>query len=340
MTRAEEFDYILTPAQKGVTIPDVVVMEAHPGLQSTLSLGKHVETTRAFRNFVLIVLLCFPFLLILFSNVNDRKPILRLPRHVLQSTHKWIRGLQSSPPPNRSLWISVGCDTKYPLFSCQSKHEARGKGLGNVIAVNETHFRHPILQRHWNSCAIVGSSGRLLKTEYGRHIDDHEIVARINYPPIKGYEKHVGSRPSDIFFFGDKVDRCFNESHPEAKLMVFPLPYKNRRRGVSFEKCEANRELPLYTISNYIMGFAGALIYNYTVAHRPPTMKARQHVDAYGFGLSGDKEEPVHYYEKSTDSTRFRQAHKPNVELELMRHWPNTALSDFYPPFGKLRVFT
>ena len=35
MIRAEEFDYILTPAQKGGTIPEIVVMEAHPGLQST-----------------------------------------------------------------------------------------------------------------------------------------------------------------------------------------------------------------------------------------------------------------------------------------------------------------
>ena len=40
MTRAEEFDYILTPTQKGGTIPDVVVMEGHPGLQSTLRLGR------------------------------------------------------------------------------------------------------------------------------------------------------------------------------------------------------------------------------------------------------------------------------------------------------------
>ena len=287
--------------------------------------------------------------------------ILRLQTHRLQSTHKWLRGHQSFLPPDRSLWISVGCDTKYPLFSCQSKNDIRGKGLGNVIAVNETHFRHPILQRHWNSCAVVGSSGRLLKTEYGRHIDDHEIVARINYPPIKGYGKHVGSRPSDIHFFGDKLPRCFNESHSEAKLTVLPLPYKRNRRNISFEACEANRELPLYTISSYVFEFAGALIYNYSLAHRPPKMKERQvkktmpssgfrsviftmmmckHVDVYGFGLSGDKEEPVHYYEESLDSKLFRQAHKPNVELELMEHWPNATSSDFYPSFGKLRVFT
>ena len=267
-------------------------------------------------------------------------------------------------PPDRSLWISVGCDTKYPLFSCQSKNESRGKGLGNVIAVNETHFRNPVLQKHWNSCAVVGSSSRLLKTEYGPHIDDHEIVARINYPPIKGYEKHVGSRPSDIHFFGDKVERCFNESHPEAKLKVLQLPYKNSRRDVSFKTCEANRKLPLYTISSYVMHFAETLIYNYSLAHRPPKMKANKiirkmptsgfraviftmmmckHVDLYGFGLSGDKEEWLHYYGTSTKHgsvKRFTEGHNPNVEFELLTHWPNVTTADFYPGFGKVQVFT
>ena len=233
-----------------------------------------------------------------------------------------------------------------------------------MIAVNETHFRNPVLQKHWNSCAIVGSSGRLLKTEYGRHIDDHEIVARINYPPIKGYEKHVGSRPSDIHFFGDKVERCFNESHSEAKLIVFPLPYKINRKDVSFETCKANRELPLYTISSYVADFAETLIYNYSLAHHPPKMKADEvkrkmptsgfraviftmmlckHVDLYGFGLSGDKEEWLHYYGTSTKHgsvERFKGAHNPSVEFELLTHWPNVTNSDFYPRFGKVRVFT
>ncbi|XP_062523105.1 CMP-N-acetylneuraminate-beta-galactosamide-alpha-2,3-sialyltransferase 1-like [Corticium candelabrum] len=282
-------------------------------------------------------------------------------RVILNIRRSCLRSSPSDVSPPNPLWSSVGCNAKYPLFSCQSDCKKRGRGLGNLVPVNAEHFRHPILQRHWNSCAVVGSSGRLLKTEYGRHIDDHEIVARINYPPIKGYEKHVGSRPSDIHFFGDKVDRCFNEIHPETKLMVFPLPYDSNRRDVSFRSCDSNRKLPLYSISNYIMNFARTLIYNYSLAHRPANVKADKvinkmassgfrsvvfammlcnHVDVYGFGLSGDKEEPVHYFEKSRNHQLFFMYHYPNYEFELLSHWPNATSSDFYPGFGKVRVFT
>ena len=112
------------------------------------------------------------------------------------------------------------------------------------------------------------------------------------------------------------------------------------------------------------MKFAETLIYNYSLAHRPPEMKAARvkrtmptsgfraviftmmlckHLDVYGFGLSGGKGEWLHYYGTSTKHgsvTRFKGAHNPRAEFELLTHWPNVTTSDFYPDFGKLRVFT
>ena len=46
----------------------------------------------------------------------------------------------------------------------------------------------------WQTCALVGNSGHLLKMDYGKQIDANDIVVRINQAPTKGYEKYVGKR--------------------------------------------------------------------------------------------------------------------------------------------------
>ena len=47
--------------------------------------------------------------------------------------------------------------------------------------------------------AIVGSSGILLDKEYGKLIDEHDIIVRFNVSRVVGYEKYVGSK-TDIRF--------------------------------------------------------------------------------------------------------------------------------------------
>ena len=44
------------------------------------------------------------------------------------------------------------------------------------------------------SCALVGNSGILKRTQFGKSIDKHEAVMRVNQAPVKGYEKYVGSK--------------------------------------------------------------------------------------------------------------------------------------------------
>ncbi|XP_078172552.1 MALE GAMETOPHYTE DEFECTIVE 2 [Carex rostrata] len=59
---------------------------------------------------------------------------------------------------------------------------------------------HPILPakapfhpRQFSTCAVVGNSGDLLKTEFGREIDEHDAVFRDNEAPVnEKYAKHVG----------------------------------------------------------------------------------------------------------------------------------------------------
>mmetsp|Transcript_3423 Transcript_3423/g.9842 ORF Transcript_3423/g.9842 Transcript_3423/m.9842 type:complete len:418 (+) Transcript_3423:197-1450(+) len=45
-----------------------------------------------------------------------------------------------------------------------------------------------------SSCAIVGNSGNLLRTEYGRDIDRHGVVVRMNRAKTKGFRVHAGHK--------------------------------------------------------------------------------------------------------------------------------------------------
>ncbi|XP_002962143.2 sialyltransferase-like protein 5 [Selaginella moellendorffii] len=55
----------------------------------------------------------------------------------------------------------------------------------------------PFWPRQFRTCAVVGNSGDLLKTEFGKEIDAHDIVIRDNEAPVTTkYAKHVGMKRS------------------------------------------------------------------------------------------------------------------------------------------------
>ena len=42
----------------------------------------------------------------------------------------------------------------------------------------------PFWPRQFRTCAVVGNSGDLLKTEFGKEIDEHDAVIRDNEAPV------------------------------------------------------------------------------------------------------------------------------------------------------------
>ncbi|KAJ3677956.1 hypothetical protein LUZ60_001759 [Juncus effusus] len=63
-------------------------------------------------------------------------------------------------------------------------------------------------QRRYKSCAVVGNSGILLKSENGDLIDSHELVIRLNNARISGYRRHVGSKTNFSFINSNILHLC------------------------------------------------------------------------------------------------------------------------------------
>ncbi|XP_061345394.1 beta-1,6-galactosyltransferase GALT29A-like [Gastrolobium bilobum] len=60
----------------------------------------------------------------------------------------------------------------------------------------------------YSSCAVVGNSGILLNKDYGKMIDSHEVVIRLNNARVEGFENKVGSKTNISFVNSNILHAC------------------------------------------------------------------------------------------------------------------------------------
>ncbi|XP_071770373.1 CMP-N-acetylneuraminate-beta-galactosamide-alpha-2,3-sialyltransferase 1-like [Centroberyx gerrardi] len=72
------------------------------------------------------------------------------------------------------------------------------------------------------SCAVVGNSGNLLRSGYGRQIDSHGVVIRMNKAVTQGFEQDVGNRTTHHFLYPESALDI------EQGVSLVLLPYKLR----------------------------------------------------------------------------------------------------------------
>lgn len=97
-----------------------------------------------------------------------------------------IKGNHLNKPPSR-----VRCELKRVKLKTIKRTDKpfNSKDLRYLIP-RRTLFEN----KHFNSCAVVASSGALSGSNLGKLIDSHELVLRFNHAPTVGYETDVGTK--------------------------------------------------------------------------------------------------------------------------------------------------
>ncbi|KAM0951558.1 putative beta-galactoside alpha-2,3-sialyltransferase [Dioscorea sansibarensis] len=86
-------------------------------------------------------------------------------------------------------------------------------------------------RRRYGSCAVVGNSGILLKSDHGALIDSHDLVIRLNNARIEGYQRNVGSKTglsfvnSNILHLCARRVGCFCHPYGETVPMIMIVKY-------------------------------------------------------------------------------------------------------------------
>ena len=184
------------------------------------------------------------------------------------------------------------------------------------------------------SCAVIGNSGILMDKNYGRDIDNHDIVIRCNLGRTDGFEKQVGSRTDFRFIACKSFTREYLDTHegydfsflPSLRNQHFFIRYDepnprgliggmiNNYRGNNkihylspnfMEQCDILKDG--YSSIGFIASIFASCFY--------------KKVSLYGFNFFKEGIHNSHYFENVKEDTNI--GHNFESEEELLRNVEN-----------------
>ncbi|XP_029299221.1 CMP-N-acetylneuraminate-beta-galactosamide-alpha-2,3-sialyltransferase 1-like [Cottoperca gobio] len=103
------------------------------------------------------------------------------------------------------------------------------------------------------TCAVVGNSGNLKKSQFGPLIDFHDVIIRMNNGRTKGYEADVGSRTTHHVMYPESAMDLDNTTHLVLlPFKILDLEWVMKALGTGFSgksympiksKIKANKDL-------------------------------------------------------------------------------------------------
>ena len=76
----------------------------------------------------------------------------------------------------------------------------------------------------YGTCAVVGSSGAMMRARAGRVIDEHDAVFRFNNAPTRRFEDHVGSRVTYYVMNRAASDALLEKQARPRRVDLFHTP--------------------------------------------------------------------------------------------------------------------
>lgn len=160
----------------------------------------------------------------------------------------------------------------------------------------------PYFPRQFGKCAVIGNSGDLLKTRFGREIDGYDAVIRENGAPVQNYTDYVGKKCTF---------RLLNRGSAKALDKVVELDETRKEALIIKTTIHDNmtkmiRELPIHNPVYLMLGAS------FGSAAKGTGLKALEFglsicdsVDMYGFTVDPGYKEWTRYFSES------RQGHTP-----------------------------
>ncbi|KDP37594.1 hypothetical protein JCGZ_07940 [Jatropha curcas] len=105
------------------------------------------------------------------------------------------------------------------------------------------------LNNKYGSCAVVGNSGILLQKDYGKLIDGHEIVIRLNNARTERFEQFVGSKTNISFINSNILHLCARRQgcfcHPYGIDVPMVMYICQPMHFLDYTICNSSHKAPL-----------------------------------------------------------------------------------------------
>lgn len=160
----------------------------------------------------------------------------------------------------------------------------------------------PFLPRQYGRCAVVGNSGDLLKTKFGKEIDSYDAIIRGNGAPTKNYTQYVGKK---VTF------RLLNRGSAKALDKVAQLDETGKevliiKTTIHDIMSKMIREVPIPNPVYLMLGTSfGSSAKGTGVKALEFSLSVCDSVDVYGFTVDPGYTEWTRYFSES------RQGHTP-----------------------------
>ncbi|CAH9147097.1 unnamed protein product [Cuscuta epithymum] len=162
--------------------------------------------------------------------------------------------------------------------------------------------RPPFFPRQYDRCAVIGNSGDLLKTKFGKEIDSFDAVFRENGAPIQNYTEYVGSK---------STFRLLNRGSAKALDKVAEL-YDAGKEALIIKTTvhdimnQMIREVPIVNPVYLMLGASfGSAAKGTGLKALEFALSICESVDMYGFTVDPGYKEWTRYFSES------RQGHTP-----------------------------